>query len=105
MCIRDSVHYAGALLRFPFDYDQGEGFELYDTVLHARGEWPYADSQVFPYYTSIYPPLFHLLTAPLVPFFMIIIGKSGEALIGQQFASLRRLSAHFYDVLQGLTTL
>ncbi|MBL8092884.1 MAG: hypothetical protein JNL73_01855 [Anaerolineales bacterium] len=63
------VHYAGALLRFPFDYDQGEGFELYDTVLHARGEWPYADSQVFPYYTSIYPPLFHLLTAPLVMIF------------------------------------
>lgn len=60
------VHYAGALLRFPYDYDQGEGFELYDTVLHAQGLWPYADSQIYPYYTSIYPPLFHILTAPLV---------------------------------------
>ncbi len=60
------VHYAAALIRFPFDYDQGEGFELYDTVLHTQGLWPYANSQVFPYYTSIYPPLFHLLTAPLV---------------------------------------
>lgn len=60
------VHYAGALLRFPYDYDQGEGFELYDTVLHAQGQWPYADSQIYPYYTSIYPPLFHLITAPLV---------------------------------------
>jgi hypothetical protein len=59
-------HYAVSLLRFPYDYDQGEGFELYDTVLHAQGEWPYRDSQVFPFYTSIYPPLFHLLTAPLV---------------------------------------
>ncbi len=46
-----------------------------------------------------------VLTAPLVPFFMILIGKSGEALTGRQFASLSRLSAHFYDVLQGLTTL
>lgn len=46
-----------------------------------------------------------LLTAPLVPFFMIIIGKSAEALTGKQYASLGRLSAHFYDVLQGLTTL
>ncbi len=60
------VHFAGALLRFPFDYDQGEGFELYDTLLHAQGRWPYQDSQVFPFYTSIYPPLFHLLTVPLV---------------------------------------
>lgn len=60
------VHYAGALLRFPFDYDQGEGFELYDTLLHTEGRWPYQDSQVFPFYTSIYPPLYHLITAPLV---------------------------------------
>ena len=25
--------YAVALFRFPFDYDQGEGFELMDTLL------------------------------------------------------------------------
>jgi hypothetical protein len=60
------VHYAVSLFRFPFDYDQGEGFELYDTVLHAQGQWPYRDSQVYPFYTSIYPPLFHLLAVPLV---------------------------------------
>lgn len=46
-----------------------------------------------------------MLTAPLVPFFMILIGRSGEALTSRQFETLRRLSAHFYDVLQGLTTL
>ncbi len=46
-----------------------------------------------------------LLTAPLVPFFMILIGRSGEALTKRQFETLRRLSAHFFDVLQGLTTL
>jgi hypothetical protein len=60
------VDYAASLFRFPYDYDQGEGFELYDTVLHSQGQWPYRDSQVFPFYTSIYPPLFHLLTVPLV---------------------------------------
>jgi 4-amino-4-deoxy-L-arabinose transferase-like glycosyltransferase len=60
------VDYAVSLFRFPFDYDQGEGFELYDTVLHAQGEWPYRDSQVYPFYTSIYPPLYHLMTVPLV---------------------------------------
>jgi thiol reductant ABC exporter CydD subunit len=46
-----------------------------------------------------------LLTAPLVPFFMVMIGKTAETLTGRQYASLSRLSAHFYDVLQGLTTL
>ena len=28
--------YAAALFRFPFDYDQGEGFELWDAVLLSR---------------------------------------------------------------------
>ncbi|MBN1313139.1 MAG: hypothetical protein JXB30_17140 [Anaerolineae bacterium] len=60
------AHYAASLLRFPFDYDQGEGFELHDTMLHSQGQWPYRDSQVFPFYTSIYPPLYHLMVVPLV---------------------------------------
>jgi ATP-binding cassette, subfamily C, bacterial CydD len=46
-----------------------------------------------------------LLTAPLVPFFMILIGKAAETLTGRQYQTLSRLSAHFFDVLQGLTTL
>ncbi|HOU41276.1 MAG TPA: hypothetical protein PK829_08415, partial [Promineifilum sp.] len=31
------VIYAVQLLRFPFDYDQGEGFELMDTILFSHG--------------------------------------------------------------------
>lgn len=58
--------YAANLMRFPFDYDQGEGFELVDTVLFSRGEWPYRDTEVFPFYSSNYPPLFHVLAAPFV---------------------------------------
>lgn len=46
-----------------------------------------------------------ILTAPLIPFFMILIGKAGEALTKRQYNTLSRLSAHFFDVLQGLTTL
>ncbi len=46
-----------------------------------------------------------LLTAPLIPVFMILIGKTTEALTRRQFDLLSRLSAHFLDVLQGLTTL
>lgn len=58
--------YAGHLFQFPFDYDQGEGFELMDTVLFSQGEWPYRDNDVYPFYSSNYPPLFHVFTVPLV---------------------------------------
>jgi hypothetical protein len=61
--------YAGDLFRWPFDYDQGEGFELNDAILFSRGEWPYRDNAVYPYYASNYPPLFHLLIVPLLPLF------------------------------------
>ncbi len=58
--------YAANLLRFPFDYDQGEGFELVDTILFSRGQWPYQDTEVYPFYSSNYPPLFHIIAAPFV---------------------------------------
>lgn len=58
--------YAFALFQFPFDYDQGEGFELMDTVLFSRGEWPYRDNNSYPFYSSNYPPLFHVVIVPLV---------------------------------------
>ncbi|GIK57299.1 MAG: hypothetical protein HND44_15110 [Chloroflexi bacterium] len=58
--------YAVELFRFPFDYDQGEGFELMDTVLFSQGEWPYRDNDQYPFYSSNYPPLFHVVIVPLV---------------------------------------
>jgi hypothetical protein len=63
------VVYAVDLFRWPFDYDQGEGFELYDAILYSRGEWPYRDNAAYPFYASNYPPLFHLLIVPLLPIF------------------------------------
>lgn len=60
------VIYAVQLFRFPFDYDQGEGFELMDTILFSRGEWPYRDNDVYPFYSSNYPPLFHVVVVPLI---------------------------------------
>lgn len=59
------VVYAVNLIQFPFDYDQGEGFELVDTIMFSRGQWPYQDTETFPYYSSNYPPLFHIITMPL----------------------------------------
>jgi thiol reductant ABC exporter CydD subunit len=46
-----------------------------------------------------------LLTAPLIPVFMYLIGKTAEALTNRQWKTLSRLSAHFLDTLQGLSTL
>ena len=46
-----------------------------------------------------------LLTAPLIPFFMYMIGRGAEAVTKRQYETLSRLSAHFLDSLQGLTTL
>jgi hypothetical protein len=60
------VHYAVGLMRFPFDYDQGEGFELVDTVLFSHGDWPYRNTEVYPFYASNYPPLFHIILVPFV---------------------------------------
>ena len=58
--------YAIHLFQFPFDYDQGEGFELVDTILFSQGQWPYRDINEYPFYSSNYPPLFHLVVVPLV---------------------------------------
>src|SRR5215207_5112394 len=46
-----------------------------------------------------------LVTAPLIPYFMIMIGKGAEIVTKRQYQTLSRLSAHFLDSLQGLTTL
>lgn len=46
-----------------------------------------------------------VLTAPLIPLFTVLIGDRADALTKRQWQSLSRMSAHFLDVLQGLTTL
>ena len=46
-----------------------------------------------------------LLSAPLIPFFMILIGMGAESISQSNFQALARLSANFLDLLQGLTTL
>lgn len=46
-----------------------------------------------------------LITAPLIPLFMILIGRAAGALARKRYAQLGRMSAHFLDVVQGLPTL
>jgi ATP-binding cassette subfamily C protein CydD len=49
--------------------------------------------------------LIMLLTLPLVPVFMWLIGRYTEQHSREQWSALRRLSAHFLDVVRGLPTL
>lgn len=46
-----------------------------------------------------------LVTVPLIPFFMILIGKKAESMNKEQWERMSLLSGHFLDMLQGLTTL
>jgi ATP-binding cassette subfamily C protein CydD len=49
--------------------------------------------------------LIFLITAPLIPIFMVLIGDSAERLTRRQWVKLSRMSAQFLDVLQNLTIL
>lgn len=46
-----------------------------------------------------------LLTAPMVPFFMILIGHKAQRLNQEHWTQLQRMSSHFLDIIQGLTQL
>ncbi len=46
-----------------------------------------------------------LLTGPLIPFFMFLIGSSSEKLTQRQFKALGRMSAFLLDTIQGLRAL
>ncbi len=37
-----------------------------DTILFSRGQWPYRDNNSYPFYSSNYPPVYHLVIVPLV---------------------------------------
>ena len=58
---------------------------------------------VFP--TDMITGLILLLTAPLIPVFMILIGKAAQNATEKQWETLSRMSGSFLDVLQGMTTL
>lgn len=46
-----------------------------------------------------------LLTAPLIPIFMILIGNLADKWAKRQWHILSKMNSHFLDVLEGLTTL
>lgn len=60
---------------------------------------------VFVFFTDILSGVVLLVTLPLLPVFMILIGKQVNVETQKRWHLLSRLSAHFLDVLQGISTL
>ncbi len=46
-----------------------------------------------------------LVTAPLIPLFMVLVGRAAEQASQRRWSRLRRMGARFMDALSGLTTL
>jgi ATP-binding cassette, subfamily C, bacterial CydD len=60
---------------------------------------------VYVAFVDITSALIMLVTLPLVPVFMWLIGRYTEQRTREQWSALRRLSTHFLDVVRGLPTL
>jgi hypothetical protein len=60
------LQHAAALAAYPYDVDQGEGYDVNSGWLLWLGQPIYTDNARWPYYSSNYPPVFSLLLTPLV---------------------------------------
>ncbi len=67
------------LIAYPYDVDQGEGYDINSGWLLAQGRPIYTDNAEYPYYSSNYPPVFSLLLVPIVSHYGPLLG-TGRAL-------------------------
>ena len=60
--LQNAVQLAG----FPFDLDQGEGYDAWSAWMVNLGQLPYTSNAEFPYYSSNYPPVWsYLVSIPM----------------------------------------
>jgi hypothetical protein len=60
------LQFALQLAGFPFDLDQGEGYDAWSAWLTNLGQLPYTSNAEYPYYSSNYPPLWsYLVSIPM----------------------------------------
>jgi hypothetical protein len=60
------LQFAFQLAGFPFDLDQGEGYDAWSAWLINLGQLPYSTNAEFPYYSSNYPPLWsYVVSIPM----------------------------------------
>jgi hypothetical protein len=54
---------AAQLIAYPYDVDQGEGFDTWSAWTIRQGQLPYTDNDEYPYYSSNYPPVWSAVVA------------------------------------------
>ncbi|MBF4694228.1 thiol reductant ABC exporter subunit CydD [Fusibacter ferrireducens] len=59
----------------------------------------------FAFYLDWISALIMMVTAPLIPLFMMLIGKTAEGVHQKQWQTLKRMNGHLMDLLRGMTTL
>lgn len=105
----------------PFYLNKEESGELITTVMQGT-------ENIVPYFSKFLPQIFIavlvpiavlvsvfsidlkvvgilVITVPLIPIFMILIGRLAEKKNSEQWEKLTKLGSHFLDVLEGLKTL
>lgn len=60
---------------------------------------------VFVLYIDLLSGVVLMVTGPLIPFFMWLIGTYAEKITRRQWKTMSKMSSHFLDTLQGLKTL
>ncbi|MGE3909349.1 MAG: hypothetical protein AB7K36_08360 [Chloroflexota bacterium] len=60
------VAHSANLAAYPYDLDQGEGYDLNSGWLLAQGRPIYTDNSQYPYYSSNYPPVYSVILASIV---------------------------------------
>jgi hypothetical protein len=75
-------------INFPAQLDFGESPNMYVAQLWANGQWKW-DISVFPYFTSVYPPVFFIITSLFIKIFgfSLVIGRIIEVVsyVGSMF--------------------
>lgn len=59
----------------------------------------------FIFYTDVISGAIMTISAPLIPIFMILIGKNAEGENRKQWLTLKRMNGHLLDLLKGMSTL
>jgi len=81
-----SVSYATDLLRYPYEWDEDEGYAILYAQRLLAGKPVYADFNVLPMTSSCYPPVYPAVVALLVPRF-------GATLVAGRLVSVAALGA------------
>ncbi len=95
-CLSFFIH-AVSLLRFPFEIDPGEGFDVYGAVRLLAGGDLYGDPSRFPFFGLSYPPVYAGVLAPFVALFgpSMAVGRGVSLVAGLGTAVVIGFAARF----------